>query len=127
MRKTNEKYYIGIDVGIDSCGWAVTDEDYNIKKFKGNAMWGVRLFDESQTAENRRSFRTSRRRIDRRGERLMWLENVFENEIAKIDPEFFIRLKESNLHFEDKTLVGKYALFTGHYTDKDFYKDYPTI
>ena len=27
-------YYIGIDLGTNSVGWAVTDEDYNILKFK---------------------------------------------------------------------------------------------
>ncbi len=123
----NEKYYIGIDLGTDSCGWAVTDENYNIKKFKGNAMWGVRLFDESNTAEERRSFRTARRRLERRGERIKWLESVFAEEISKIDPEFFIRLNESDLHFEDKSVNGKYSVFSGDYTDKDFHKKYPTI
>ncbi len=127
MSKENEKYYIGIDVGTDSCGWAVTDEEYNIKKFKGNAMWGIRLFDGSQTAENRRNFRTARRRLDRRGERLEWLESIFACEIGKIDTEFFMRFKESHLHFEDKTIVGKYSVFAGDYTDKDFHADYPTI
>ena len=49
-------YYLGLDMGTDSVGWAVTDMDYRIPKFKGNAMWGVRLFDESNTAEERRLF-----------------------------------------------------------------------
>ncbi len=123
----DKKYYIGVDLGTDSCGWAVTDMEYNIKKFKGNAMWGVRLFDESKTAEERRGFRTARRRLHRRGDRLSWLEMVFTDEISKIDPSFFIRLKESGLHFDDKTSGGKYALFDGDYTDKDFYKEYPTV
>ncbi len=122
-----EKYYIGIDLGTDSCGWAVTDENYNIKKFKGNAMWGVRLFDESNTAEERRGFRTARRRLERRGERIKWLESVFVDEISKIDPEFFIRLNESDLHFEDKSVSSKYSIFTGEYTDKDFHRRYPTV
>ncbi len=122
----DKKYYIGLDVGTDSCGWAVTDESYNIKRFKGNAMWGIRLFDESKTAADRRSFRASRRRLDRRGDRLRWLDSVFAEEINKIDPEFFIRLRESGLHFTDKSVQGKYALFSGSYTDKEFHKDYPT-
>lgn len=49
-------YYLGLDMGTDSVGWAVTDMDYRIPKFKGNAMWGVRLFDESNTAEERGCF-----------------------------------------------------------------------
>ena len=63
-------YYLGLDMGTDSVGWAVTDMDYRVPKFKGNAMWGVRLFDESNTAEERRLFRISRRRTQRRRERL---------------------------------------------------------
>ena len=59
-------YYAGFDMGTDSVGWAVTDPDYNLCKFKGNAMWGIRLFDESNTAEERRGFRTSRRRTERK-------------------------------------------------------------
>ena len=50
-------YYIGLDVGTNSIGWAVTDTQYNIKKYKGNAMWGVRLFEEAQPAASRRQFR----------------------------------------------------------------------
>ncbi len=123
----DKKYYIGVDLGTDSCGWAVTDTQYNIKKFKGNAMWGIRLFDESQTAEERRAFRTARRRLHRRGERLAWLETIFADEINKIDPSFFVRLKESGLHFDDKSSGDKYVLFNGTYNDKDFYKEYPTI
>ncbi len=123
----SEQYYIGLDVGTDSCGWCVTDSAYNVKKFKGNAMWGIRLFDESQTAAERRAFRGSRRRLMRRRQRLDWLEMLFAEEIQRVDPEFLIRLKESNLYIDDKTVTGKYALFTGKYTDKDFHKAYPTF
>ena len=59
--KNQKDYYIGLDVGTDSVGWAVTDTEYNILKFKGNAQWGIRLLDESNTAEERRAFRASRR------------------------------------------------------------------
>lgn len=38
-----KEYYLGLDIGTDSVGWAVTDTDYRIPKFKGNAMWGIRL------------------------------------------------------------------------------------
>ena len=36
----NEKNFLGLDIGSNSVGWAVTDENYRIKKFKGNLMWG---------------------------------------------------------------------------------------
>ncbi len=121
-------YYLGLDIGTNSIGWAVTDTDYNVLKFKGNAMWGIRLFDESNTAEERRAYRTSRRRTKRRAERLKFLEMLFDREISKVDVSFFQRLKDSNLYYDDKSVKEKYVVFNDdNYTDKDFYKDYPTI
>ena len=38
-------YYIGLDIGTNSVGWAVTNMDYTIPKYRGNAMWGIRLFE----------------------------------------------------------------------------------
>lgn len=48
-------YYIGLDMGTSSIGWAVTDASYHILRAKGKDMWGVRLFDEANTAADRRS------------------------------------------------------------------------
>ena len=42
--KTQIPYYLGIDAGSSSVGWAVTDTMYHVLKTKGKAMWGVRLF-----------------------------------------------------------------------------------
>ena len=63
-------YYVGLDMGTGSVGWAVTDESYQILRRHGKAMWGVRLFESAKTAEERRMFRTGRRRLDRRGWRI---------------------------------------------------------
>lgn len=124
----NQKYYIGLDIGTDSIGWAVTDTDYNIPKFKGNAQWGIRLLDESKTAEERRTFRGSRRRTQRNKFRVQCLEMLFDEEIAKKDIAFYQRLHESNLWQDDKTVVGRYSIFNDpSFTDKDYYKLYPTI
>lgn len=121
-------YYLGLDIGTDSVGWAVTDEEYRIPKFKGNAMWGIRLFEESKTAEERRMFRTSRRRTQRRRERLNLLEMLFDEEISKKDIAFFQRFRESNLYLGDKTSAGKYCVFNDRdYTDKNFHTEYPTV
>lgn len=126
-----KEYYLGLDIGTDSIGWAVTDTNYKILKFNGNAMWGIRLFDKSQTAEDRRTYRTSRRRIQRRRERLALFEMLFNEEISKVDPAFFIRLKESNLLIEDREDInktGKYTVFNDKdYNDKDFHKAFPTV
>lgn len=45
QRLKNCDYYIGLDMGDASVGWAVTDTNYNILKFNGKALWGIRLFD----------------------------------------------------------------------------------
>ena len=46
-------YYVGLDMGTGSVGWAVTDESYQILRRHGKAMWGVRLFESAKTAEER--------------------------------------------------------------------------
>ena len=120
-------YYLGLDVGTNSVGWAVTDKDYNVLKFKGNAMWGVRLFEDAHDASDRRTSRTARRRLARRNQRLLLLQAMFSDEIAKIDPGFFMRLQDSALHEDDKR-GAKYSLFADKgFTDKEYYKKYPTI
>ena len=40
----DKKYYIGIDMGTDSVGWAVTDEEYNVIKLRNRDLWGSYLF-----------------------------------------------------------------------------------
>ncbi len=120
-------YYIGLDIGTDSIGYAVTDCEYRLMKKGKNAMWGVRLFDESDTAEERRAHRSARRRTMRKKQRLNMLEMLFDKEMCKVDSSFFTRLSESNLYLEDKSLPSKYCVFSGDYTDKDFHKEYPTV
>lgn len=128
MKNIFEDYYLGYDMGTDSVGWAVTTQDYKVKRFKGNAMWGVRLFDESNTAQERRSFRSATRRLSRKVQRIAWLQMLFDREISKVDKTFFIRLKESNLYKEDKSTDTPYAVFAdSDYTDVDFHKNYKTI
>lgn len=83
-------YYLGLDIGTDSVGWAVYNPYYQILKFKGNSMWGIRLFDESCSAEKRREFRSGRRRNQRKRERIALLEMLFDKEICKVDPAFLL-------------------------------------
>ena len=61
-----EEYNIGLDIGTTSIGWAVTDLNNNIIKRNSKNMWGVRLFNEGQTAEGKRMYRITRRRLNRR-------------------------------------------------------------
>lgn len=126
----NLKYYIGLDIGTASVGWAVTDENYNVPKFNGKKMWGVRLFDDANTAEERRTQRGSRRRLNRRKERINLLQDLFAEEISQVDSNFFLRLENSDLYRDDKDekLKSKYTLFNDkNFKDKDYHKKYPTI
>ena len=124
----NQDYYIGFDIGTSSIGMAVADTSYNLVKHKNNAMWFVKLFDESSSAAERRSFRTASRRNMRKRQRIELLEMLFNEEIAQKDAAFFQRLRESNLYREDKTVQTPYAVFADpEFTDKDYHTAYPTI
>lgn len=123
-----EKYYLGLDIGTNSVGWAVTDPSYRLERFHKKDMWGIRLFEQADTAADRRAKRTNRRRLQRRHQRIQLLQELFAEEMAKVDDTFFLRLNESKLHLEDKSVQEKYPLFIEKgYTDIDFYQEYPTI
>lgn len=126
--KKAKDYFLGLDMGTDSLGWAVTDTSYNLLKTGGKAMWGVHLFDSGKTAEERRAFRTARRRTERNRQRIELLRELFSEEICKVDENFFARLDESKFYEEDKRVVGKFTLFNdASYSDKEYHRDYPTI
>lgn len=133
-----KKYNIGLDIGTESVGWAVTDFQTNkILRIGKKKLWGVRLFEEGQSAETRRTFRGTRRRLERRRQRIKYLQEIFTDEIAKKDPTFFIRLKDGFLYKEDKNINKgindpakqfKYNLFIDkNFNDSDYYLKYPTI
>lgn len=126
MKKANEAYFIGLDVGTDSVGYAVTDEAYRLLKYKSEPMWGVHLFDAAVTNAERRGFRVARRRLDRRQQRIRLLQELFAPAIAKVDEKFFVRIKESALYPED-TSCGASLFMDADYTDVDYAKQYPTI
>ena len=130
MKKVFGDYYLGLDMGTSSIGWAVTDMSYNILKFNGKAMWGIRLFDDAETSADTRVARSARRRIAREKWRISLLQELLSEEISKLDMGFFVRQKESRLHVEDKSANNKvrYSLFDSSYmSDKEYYEKYPTI
>ncbi|MBR7015452.1 MAG: type II CRISPR RNA-guided endonuclease Cas9, partial [Lachnospiraceae bacterium] len=136
MEAAKKDYFIGLDIGTGSVGWAVTDTEYHILRAKGKDMWGARLFDEAKPAAKRRKNRISRRRRAREKARIGILKELLEPEIVKVDPGFFHRLDESKYYLDDRTgdnAGQKYAIFakgsTGevNYTDIDYYRQYPTI
>ena len=122
------RYYIGLDIGTDSVGWAVTNPKYEILKFKGKLMLGSRLFDSANTAADQRLYRSNTRRLDRKKWRIQLLQELFAPEISKVDFGFFQRLKDSFLKDEDKAVFQKNMLFNDkNYNDKDYHRDFPTI
>ena len=129
-----QDYFLGLDMGTGSLGWAVTDNQYQVLRRHGKALWGVRLFESASTAEERRIFRTVRRRLDRKNWRIQVLQELFSEEICKVDAGFFLRMQESKYYPEDKRdMNGKcpelpYALFVDdNYTDVEYHKQFPTI
>lgn len=125
----NNKFYIGLDIGTNSVGWCVTDEDYNIARLKGKTAFGSYIFSEAEDCKQRRQFRANKRRINRRKYRIYLLNLLFSEEINKVDKTFFLRLSNSTFNFEDKDkrIDSKYLLFKDKEKEVDFYKKYPTI
>lgn len=122
------EYYLGLDIGTDSVGWAVTDKNYEILRFRGKTLWGIHLFDPGQTAKGRRKQRIARRRLDRRKHRIALLQSLFSEEISKVDFTFFNRIRDNRLIIEDREHKCHDSLFNDPaFKDKDFHKKYPTI
>lgn len=123
-----KKFYVGTDIGTNSVGVACTDENYKLLRAKGKDCWTVRLFEEAKTAAERRTFRTARRRLARRRQRIVWLQDLFAPYIE--DKTFFIRLNNSQFLSEDKDeLLGgsKNNLFAGEYDDRKYHEEFPTV
>ena len=131
--ETQNKYNIGLDIGVGSVGWCVTDENGKMLKKGNRNLWGSRIFNEANPAQQTRIFRGARRRLDRRKERIRFLQSMLQEDIEKEYPNFFPMLRESSLDFEDKMTAmsisnKKYNLFSDTtMTDTKYYKEFPTI
>ena len=131
-------YSIGLDIGTNSVGWSVITDDYKVpskkmkvlgntdKRFIKKNLIGALLFDEGTTAEDRRLKRTARRRYTRRKNRLRYLQEIFAEEMSKVDSSFFHRLDDSFLVPEDKR-GSKYPIFATLAEEKEYHKKFPTI
>lgn len=38
--KMEQEYYMGLDMGTGSLGWAITNTEYHILRRHGKALWG---------------------------------------------------------------------------------------
>lgn len=133
-----KNYSIGLDIGTNSVGFAVITDDYKVpskkmkvlgntdKRFIKKNLIGALLFDEGTTAEDRRLKRTARRRYTRRRNRLRYLQEIFAEEMSKVDSSFFHRLDDSFLVPEDKR-GSKYPIFATLAEEKEYHKQFPTI
>lgn len=127
----NKPYYIGLTVGPEYAAYAVTNESYNLEKFKGQDMWGIYKFKEAETSADRTVFRSSRKNIKKEKKRIDLLKAYFYDEIMKVDENFFIRQDNSTFYPEDKEKVlngSRNILFDDeNYKDADYYNQFPTI
>ena len=128
-----KNYYLGLDLGSNSVGWAATDENYNFLRLKGKTAWGARIFSEAKDCKERRTYRSNKRRLARRKYRLVLLKQLFAEEMTKVDKTFFLRLANSTYWEEDKAKdsdgneIGKNLIFKTHEEEKQYYTKYPTI
>ncbi len=113
-KMSNKAYCVGLDIGTSSVGYAVTDINGRLLKHKdskGNnrSLFGALIFDEAQTAAERRVKRSARRRLDRREQRIDHLQALMAQDIGQVDPVFFARLNESFLHDDDRKYPHLYG------------------
>lgn len=131
LRNCSGEYNVGLDMGTGSVGWAVADNDGQLFHFKKQPTWGSRLFEGANTAAMARIPRSQRRRYIRRRWRLDLLQSLFQDEVEKVDPEFFIRLRQARLLEEDRAEGHsdyKWPLFNDtDFTEHEYYKLFPTI
>lgn len=66
-----QRYAIGLDLGIKNIGWSIYDLDNN-----NIANYGVRIFNESSNASDRRSFRAGRRLRKRKKNRIKDIKKI---------------------------------------------------
>ena len=101
-------YSIGLDLGTGSVGWAVTDSEGQLLRYKGKFMLGSSLFEGAETAVVRRDFRSARRRKERKKVRIGMLQDLLLEDMMKYDENFYKKLKESKFHTEDRKYENFY-------------------
>lgn len=139
------KTYLGLDVGTENIGYALAKRDvekddftnnstksYEVMSVYGKPTIGVLSFKSAKTAVVRRTYRATRRRLDRRRYRIALLQEIFNDAIMAKDVNFLRRLSENDLHNEDRSEdvkhSGKFSLFNDFdFDDIGYYKKYPTI
>lgn len=104
-----EVYNIGLDIGTSSVGYAMTDEKGRLLRFHKRPTYGSVLFEEAQTAKERRVNRSTRRRLARQRKRIKLLQALVAPDVCAADPAFFLQMNESFLWAEDSKYEKFYA------------------
>lgn len=112
-------YYIGLDLGTSSIGWAVVDTDFHLIRKSGKNLWGVRLFDEADTAKERRTFRRQRRTYNKQHWRIQLLKHELRKYVLSEDANFYRMI--------DGGGTKDFKLFVEKYNDIAFHQEFPTI
>ena len=102
-------YNIGVDIGVGSVGYCVTDENGKVVRRNGKNLIGSRIFDEGKPAKDTRMYRGQRRRYTRRRQRIAWLQELLKDDVLQKDENFYMKLKERNLVEEDKSDFGDFS------------------
>lgn len=107
--------------------WPTTDKKQLTPKFEKQLIWRINLFEDGDSIGQGRNLRCSERRRIRRGQRITLLQELFDNEMRKVDPKFFKRRSIDRGDLDDPT----HGL-DGSVDDPDDYfkrccKKYPTI
>lgn len=120
-------YSIGLDIGTSSIGYSIVDDEGKLIRVKGNPGIGVRLYKPAEKAEDRRGFRTSRRRISRARWRRKFLREFFDEHMAAIDSGFFEKLKYYNESPKDVQAHQTSKQLFDYQTNAEYFHKYPTI
>lgn len=96
------------------------------KKYIKKNLLGALLFDSGETAEATRLKRTARRRYTRRKNRLRYLQEIFAEEMTKVDESFFYRLDESFLTTDEKDFE-RHPIFGNKAEEDAYHQKFPTI
>lgn len=104
MKKTKTPYLIGMDIGTNSVGIAMTDKDYNVINVNGKRAMCSRKLGKAETATKRRAARGARIRIDRNQTRQSFVLDALIDIFENLNPNFATYIKESGLHENDRSV-----------------------
>lgn len=125
--------YIGLNIKENGIAYAVTDDNYKVKKVKQGdniRLMGLYTLPAAKSAQDRGNLRRTRRRLGRQKFRKKFLRETLAKDVLAVDPDFYKRLDNTFFRSEDKPVEirEKNVIFNGTgFNDKDYYREYPTI